>query len=78
MLSFLDRVPPDDAVRLRSEPDSDAVMAWKYNGKHYVRTTHSLMWHAQPDVAGMDCRRQRGRLHQMLRAARHDKNHAFP
>ena len=46
MLSFLDRVPPDDAVRLRSEPDSDAVMAWKYNGKHYVRTTHSLMWPA--------------------------------
>ena len=46
MLAFLDRVPPDEAVRVRMEPSSDAVSAWKYNGKHYIRTIHTLMWPA--------------------------------
>ena len=46
MLAFLDRVPPDEAVRVRMEPSSDSVLVWKYDGKHYVRTTHTLMWPA--------------------------------
>lgn len=46
MLAFLDRVPPDDAVRVRIEPGSDNVLVWQYGGKHYVRTTHTLMWPA--------------------------------
>ncbi|WP_291447716.1 DotH/IcmK family type IV secretion protein [Desulfovibrio sp.] len=46
MLAFLDRVPPNEAVRVRMEPGSDDVLVWKYNNKHYVRTTHMLMWPA--------------------------------
>lgn len=46
MLTFLDRVPPDDAVRVRMDPGSDNVLVWQYGGKHYVRTTHTLMWPA--------------------------------
>lgn len=46
MLAFLDRVPPKDARRVRVEPGSDEVLVWNYNGKHYVRTVHSLMWPA--------------------------------
>lgn len=43
MLAFLDRVPPEKAVRVRVEPGSDDVFAWNHNGKHYVRTSHTLM-----------------------------------
>ena len=46
MLSFLDRVPPDGAVRLRMKPQTEQVSIWKYNGKHYIRTTNALMWPA--------------------------------
>ncbi len=46
MLAFLDRVPPEKAVRVRVEPGSDDVLVWSHNGKHYVRTVHSLMWPA--------------------------------
>ncbi len=46
MLAFLDRVPPEKAVRVRVEPGSDDVLVWNYNGKLYVRTVHSLMWPA--------------------------------
>lgn len=46
MLSLLDRVPPEGAVRVRMEPHSDKVAIWKYNGKHYIRTSDSLMWPA--------------------------------
>lgn len=46
MLAFLDRVPPEKAVRVRVEPGSDDVLVWNYNGKHYLRTTHTLMWPA--------------------------------
>ena len=46
MLAFLDRVPPEKAVRVRVEPGSDDVLVWKYGGKHYLRTTHTLMWPA--------------------------------
>lgn len=46
LLALLDRVPPDEAVRLRMEPKTDDVLIWKYNGKHYVRTIHTLMWPA--------------------------------
>ena len=46
MLAFLDRVPPEQAARVRVEPGSDDVLVWSYNGKHYVRTIHSLMWPA--------------------------------
>ena len=46
MLAFLDRVPPEKAVRVRVEPGTDDVLVWSHNGKHYVRTSHSLMWPA--------------------------------
>ena len=46
MLAFLDRVPPEKAVRVRVEPGSDDVLVWNHNGKHYLRTTHTLMWPA--------------------------------
>lgn len=46
MLAFLDRVPPEKAVRVRVEPGSDDVLVWNYNGKRYLRTVHSLMWPA--------------------------------
>lgn len=46
MLAFLDRVPPEKAVRVRVEPRADDVLVWSHNGKHYVRTVHSLMWPA--------------------------------
>ena len=46
MLAFLDRVPPEKAVRVRVEPGTDDVLVWNYNGKHYLRTVHSLMWPA--------------------------------
>ncbi|GAB7492571.1 hypothetical protein Bwad001_12950 [Bilophila wadsworthia] len=46
MLAFLDRVPPKDARRVRVEPGADDVLVWSHNGKHYVRTVHSLMWPA--------------------------------
>lgn len=46
MLAFLDRVPPEEAARVRVEPVSDDVLVWHHNGKHYLRTTHKLMWPA--------------------------------
>ena len=46
MLAFLDHVPPEKAVRVRVEPGSDDVLVWNHNGKHYLRTTHTLMWPA--------------------------------
>ena len=46
MLAFLDRVPPDEAQRVRMEPGQEKVNIWKYNGRHYIRTSHTLMWPA--------------------------------
>lgn len=46
MLAFLDRVPPDGAVRVRMEPAQEALTVWKYNSKHYIRTNQTLMWPA--------------------------------
>lgn len=46
MLAFLDRVPPEGAVRLRVEPPLETMTIWKYNGKHYARTTQMLIWPA--------------------------------
>ena len=46
MLAFLDRVPPDGAVRLRMKPHTEQVSIWKYNDKHYIRTNNALMWPA--------------------------------
>ena len=60
MLAFLDRVPPEKAVRVRVEPGSDDVLVWNHNGKHYVRTSHTLMW------PRLDSRGQRSGQHQML------------
>ena len=44
MLAFLDRVPPEGAVRLRVEPPRESLQVWKYGGRHYARTTQTLMW----------------------------------
>ena len=46
LLSFLDRVPPEGSVRVRTEPQKEGLSIWKYNGKHYIRTVHALMWPA--------------------------------
>ena len=46
MLAFLDRVPPEGAARVRMEPAQEKVNVWKHNGRHYIRTSHTLMWPA--------------------------------
>ena len=46
MLSFLDRVPPQNAVRLKPEPIMNNFLGWEYQGKHYLRTTDMLVWPA--------------------------------
>lgn len=46
MLAFLDRVPPKNARRLKAEPAIDDFLGWEYNGKHYLRTNHMLVWPA--------------------------------
>lgn len=46
ILAFLDRVPPDGAVRVRTEPHMDKVSVWRFNNTHYIRTSHTLMWPA--------------------------------
>lgn len=46
MLSFLDHVPPAEAVRVRVSPQDRNLTVWKYNGVHYVRTTHTIIWPA--------------------------------
>ena len=46
MLAFLDRVPPEGATRVRVNPMQETIIAWKHNGKHYIRTNHTLMWPA--------------------------------
>ena len=79
MLAFLDRVPPDEAVRVRMEPSYDAVSVRKYNGKHYIRTIHTLMWPAWTAVVnGAERRHQRqgrrrrlGRIQSEVERTRH-------
>ena len=44
MLAFMDRVPPEGAVRLRVEPPRESLQVWKYGGRHYARTTQTIMW----------------------------------
>lgn len=46
MIAFLDRVPPDGAIRVRMEPQIENINIWKYNDKHYIRTSNSLIWPA--------------------------------
>lgn len=46
MLAFLDRVPPENSIRLKVEPQSDDFLGWEYNGKHYLRTNQMLVWPA--------------------------------
>ncbi len=46
MLSFLDRVPPKDSVKIRFEPKAENVSVWEYGNKLYIRTAYPLMWPA--------------------------------
>lgn len=46
MLSFLDRVPPENSTRLKMEPASENLTGWEHNGKHYLRTNLMLVWPA--------------------------------
>ena len=46
MLAFLDRVPPDEAVRVQMEPGMEKLSVWRFNNTHYIRTSHTLMWPA--------------------------------
>ena len=46
MLAFLDHVPPTSATRVTFTPKDDSTILWKLEGKHYLRTMHSLMWPA--------------------------------
>ena len=46
MLAFLDRVPPNGAVRVRTEPTQETLTVWQLGGKNYIRTSHTLMWPA--------------------------------
>ena len=46
MLAFLDRVPPASAVRVALESQTDNLTVWRLGDKHYIRTTHTLVWPA--------------------------------
>lgn len=46
MLSFLDRVPPKNSVRLQMNPASDELLGWEFEGKHYLRSLNALVWPA--------------------------------
>jgi intracellular multiplication protein IcmK len=46
LLAFLDHVPPAKAVRMPTEPNPEKLTVWKFNGNHYIRTNHTLMWPA--------------------------------
>ena len=46
MLAFLDRVPPEGAVRVRMKPKQEDLSIWKFGDKHYIRSVHTLMWPA--------------------------------
>lgn len=46
MLAFLDRVPPENSIRLTLSPASADILGWEYEGKRYLRTRHSLVWPA--------------------------------
>lgn len=46
LLAFLDRVPPNGAMPVGMKPEAETLTVWKYNGKHYIRTVHTLMWPA--------------------------------
>ena len=46
MLAFLDRVPPKDAVRVRTEAKPDTISVWSLNDRHYIRTNQTLVWPA--------------------------------
>ena len=46
MLAFLDHVPPAKAIRIPLEPATDKLTVWKFDGHHYIRTSHTLMWPA--------------------------------
>lgn len=46
MLAFLDRVPPEDAVRVRLSSPQEKLVIWKHNNKHYIRTSDTLVWPA--------------------------------
>ena len=43
---FLYRVPPVGPGRLRLTRHTEQVSIWKYNEKHYIRTSNALMWPA--------------------------------
>jgi intracellular multiplication protein IcmK len=46
LLAFLDHVPPAKAVRIPTEPNPEKLNVWKFNDRHYIRTSHTLMWPA--------------------------------
>jgi intracellular multiplication protein IcmK len=46
LLAFLDHTPPSKAVRVRMEPTLEKLNVWQFNGHHYIRTNHTLMWPA--------------------------------
>ena len=46
LLAFLDRVPPEGAVRVNIRPRLEKLSVWKFGDKHYIRTAHALMWPA--------------------------------
>ncbi|MDR1777977.1 MAG: DotH/IcmK family type IV secretion protein [Desulfovibrio sp.] len=46
MLAFLDSVPPAKAVRAGLEHAPDKLTVWKLGERHYIRTSHALMWPA--------------------------------
>ena len=46
LLSFLDQVAPEGAERVRVNPVTPTLAVWKFNDRHYIRTSHTLMWPA--------------------------------
>ena len=46
MMSFLDRVPPGSAKRMKLSPSIGDVSMWSYEGSLYLRTEYPVMWPA--------------------------------
>lgn len=48
MLSFLDGIPPNGAVKLKYDAKQDILLTsiWDYNGRFYLRTPATVLWPA--------------------------------
>jgi len=50
-LGFMHGVPPADAVQLALQPKVPGTRLWKYRGRLFLRTSHSVVWPAWNSLA---------------------------